>query len=162
ESSLSGILAEYRPDIVYAPCWLDYHPEHRRVAQCLANVVTHSVRVRIYTLHIPLMRLANVRSDVSSEMQTIAGLFEAYATQRSSLSRGLRLRRYAAALSRCGQCAEEFAELSGTAYHEAHRADFEPPTVRGVRYRSFSDPLSYWIGAAARRRFARRSGLPTK
>ena len=154
---MSRVIAEFSPDTIYAPCWLDYHPEHRLVAQCLARVVPAETTVRVYTLHIPLNQLANVGVDVSAEMPLVRKLFETYETQSASLLRGLRLRRYAAGLTRCGQATEEFWELSGRAYRNAHTADTDPPTVRGIRYWSFSDPLSYFVGMRSRREIAQRS-----
>ncbi len=149
-------IVEFSPDIIYAPTLLDYHPEHRRVACCLAAVVPTDAVVRIYTLHIPLNHLANIRVDVSSEMSAVGELFAIYRTQVASLLRGLRLRRYAAALNNRGLALEEFWELSGAAYRLSHLDDIAPIRVRGLRYWSFTDPLSYIIGRKARRAIADR------
>jgi len=157
ESALAGVIADFRPEIIYAPCWLDYHPEHRRVAECLGRVVPATTTLRVYTLHVPLNRLVNVWVDVSAEMPLLRKLFEAYETQCASLLRGLRVRRYAAALNRCGRGTEEFWELSGQSYRNAHPPNTDPPVVRGMRFWSFSDPLSYIVGMRARRTVARRS-----
>jgi LmbE family N-acetylglucosaminyl deacetylase len=157
EDALLQVMTDAAPNIIYAPCWLDYHPEHRRVAACLGAVVGEGDTVRIYTLHIPLRALANVCVDVSSEIALLGRLFSAYATQQASLTRGMRLRRYSAAINRRGHSTEEFCELTGAAYKRAHRFSDGEPVVRGLRYWSFSDPLAYWVGQDARRQFARRT-----
>jgi LmbE family N-acetylglucosaminyl deacetylase len=150
-------IEDISPDIIYAPTILDYHPEHRRVGHCLAAVVLTDAVIRIYTLHIPLSHLANIRVDVSREISAVGELFAIYQTQVSSLLRGLRLRRYAAALNDCGMAMEEFWELSGAAYKRSHLDINAPIRVRGLRYWSFTDPLSYMIGWKARRAIADRS-----
>jgi LmbE family N-acetylglucosaminyl deacetylase len=152
---LSARIDLFQPTLIYAPCWLDYHPEHRKVAMCLSEVVSSDVAVRIYTLHIPLGRLCNTFVDVGERMTRLAELFNLYKTQRSSLIRGLRLRRYAAA--RAGRTAgvEEYLQVNGDAYRRAHTMMRGSPRIRGVRYWSFTDPLSYVLGGKARRKFYR-------
>jgi LmbE family N-acetylglucosaminyl deacetylase len=157
---LSRLIERSRPQVIYGPCGLDYHPEHRRVAQSLARVVPDDVRIRVYTLHVPLNGLVNVRVDVSAQLPLVEQLFDAYATQRGSLIRGLRLRRYAAASAACGRAVEAFWELSGRAYRKAHPPNMYPLAVRGMRARSFSDPLCFIVGGRARRALARSIVCP--
>ena len=156
KTALTARMRDSPPDIVYGPSWLDYHPEHRRVAECLARTVASNVTVRIYTLHVPLAELANLFVNVTADLPLLRLLFETYRTQEASLLRGLRLRRYAGALNRGGEAIEEFWELSGEAYRHAHRGPTGIPVVRGLRYLSLTDPLSYLTGSSARRALARR------
>lgn len=162
EAQLQEQISDFSPDIIYAPTVLDYHPEHRRVAHCLAAVVPAETNVRVYTLHIPLTDLANCYVDVSSQMPAIGILLALYETQVWSLLRGLRLRRYAGARNYRGKALEEFWELSGSAYRSSHLGDTGPMSVRGLRYWSFTDPLSYFRGRAARHTLARRSREPAE
>lgn len=155
--ALATHMQDKPPGVVYGPSWLDYHPEHRRVAECLASSVAPDVAVRVYTIHIPLAELANLYVDVTAVLPRLKQLFKIYRTQEASLLRGMRLRRYSGALNRCGEAIEEFWELSGEAYRNAHRDALDTPTVRGLRYLSLTDPLSYMIGRTARRTIARRS-----
>jgi LmbE family N-acetylglucosaminyl deacetylase len=157
EAQLQEHITDFSPDIIYAPTVLDYHPEHCRVARCLASIVPNDIVVRVYTLHIPLTHLANCHVDVSSQMPDIGKLLALYESQMWSLTRGMRLRRYAGALNYRGKSLEEFWELSGSAYRSSHLGDAGPLCVRGLRYMSFTDPLSYWRGRAARRAIARLS-----
>ena len=145
-------MASYSPDYVYGPCWLDYHPEHCRVAQGLAQVVASETSVRIYTLHVPLNELVNLRVDVEKEMPLIQRLFEVYATQTRNLMRGLRMRNYAGLLAGTSLATEEFIELSGNSYRELHKETNVQAKVRGLRHRSFLDPLSYLRGRQSRQR----------
>ena len=159
ETRIADTIRDVSPDLIYAPSRLDYHPEHRGVAGSLANVVPDDVDVCVYTLHVPLGRLANRFVDVSARMDGIAELFGLYATQQASLERGLRLRRYAAGRIAGAAGVEEFWHLRGGVYRHAHHGAQDVPAVRGIRSRSFTDPLSYARGAAARRdleRLARR------
>jgi LmbE family N-acetylglucosaminyl deacetylase len=158
QNALATQLREYTPDIIYAPCWLDYHPEHRRVADCLAKVVEADTWLRICTGHVPLAELANLFVDVTAELRGLKTLMRAYRTQEASLLRGLRLRRYAGARSFKVEAVEEFWELSGESYRVAHDGLSGIPAVRGFRFLSLTDPLSYLVGRAARRYIARRAG----
>lgn len=157
--ALATRMREVAPDIVYAPCWLDYHPEHRRVADCLAKVVAARTTVRVCTLHVPLVELANLFVSVTTEMAGLKTLMRTYRTQEASLLRGLRLRRYAGARSLRAEAIEEFWELSGEAYRVAHDGLSSVPAVRGLRHLSLTDPLSYLVGRAARRYIARRANV---
>jgi LmbE family N-acetylglucosaminyl deacetylase len=156
--ALATRMREAPPDIVYAPSWLDYHPEHRRVADCLAKVVAARTTVRICTLHVPLVELANLFVGVTAELPGLEVLMRTYRTQEASLLRGLRLRRYAGARSLEAEAIEEFWELSGESYRVAHDGISGVPAVRGLRFLSLTDPLSYLVGRAARRYISRRAG----
>ncbi len=156
--SLTALMREYSPSLIYGPCWLDYHPEHRKVAACLADTVPAGMTVRIYTLHIPLGVLANCCVDVSAQLPALSMTFDAYRTQKYSLMRGIRIRRYAAARHRIGSGVEEFLEISGDAYIRLHKNCPNSVKVRGLRYWSFTDPLSYIIGSKARRAIAHQLG----
>ncbi len=151
EADLRAAVEALAPDLVYAPSFFDYHPEHRRVAGVLATVVPAGCTVRICTLHLPLNGLANVRVDVSADLARLEQVFSAYSTQLASLRRGLRLRAYSAAWHGAGNAVEEFWELPGAAYARAHSIPMPPPKVYGMRRRSFTDPLCYLFGRNGRR-----------
>jgi LmbE family N-acetylglucosaminyl deacetylase len=152
ERSLAQIMESYRPDYIYGPCWLDYHPEHCKVAQGLAQCLSSETCVRIYTLHVPLNDLVNLRIDVEQQMPLIRKTFEVYATQTRSLMRGLRMRHYAGLLTGTSLATEEFIELSGRSYRALHAETNVQAKVRGLRHRSFLDPLSYLRGRQSRQR----------
>lgn len=156
-AALAAHMRDSPPGVIYGPSWLDYHPEHRRVAQCLAETVAALTPVRICTLHVPLGKLANLYVDVTDDLPRLRALFETYWTQQQSLLRGLRLRRYSGALNRCGEIIEEFWELSGEEYRNAHCGSSGIPVVYGLRYMSLTDPLGYVVGRTARRAIARRA-----
>ena len=154
-AELETILEKVQPDYIYVPSWLDYHPEHVKVARSISQVVSKSQSVRIYTLHIPLMSLVNVRISVADEMPRLRQIFDSYYTQTESIRRGLRIRRYAGSWSGLADAVEEFIELSGEVYQAIHLRVEHTVVVRGLRRRSFTDPLSYLSGRKSRRHMKR-------
>lgn len=150
---------DIQPDIVYAPCGLDYHPEHRKVAACLASVVTSGQVLRIYTLHVPLGTLTNLHVDVSDQQELISTLFKLYSSQQGSLLRGLRMRRYSAARHGATKAVEEFCQLIGLQYRRAHMSCAGEPRVYGMRYWAFTDLLCFIRGAGERKKFGRALAL---
>ncbi|MCY2990275.1 MAG: PIG-L family deacetylase [Planctomycetota bacterium] len=166
-SRLVTLLDVFSPSIIYAPSLVDFHPEHIRVAQAIALALLEHRQspefppvIRAYPMQVPLTAcLTNVITDVSCDQAAIKAVFDTYLTQRNSLLRGLRLRRYAACFYRVGSLVEEFWELSVEHYAALHRElrllDRGGP-FRGLRYHPFSDPLSYLQGRSLRRRLNRR------
>lgn len=161
--ALRTLLGRLSPDLVYAPSRIDFHPEHYRVAQCLAHVLadwrpTLTPLVRIYQVQVPLTRaLTNVVAPLGPVMHGHLAAVRLYTTQIGSLVACLRMKRYAAALHGVAGQAEEFWQLTAAQYCALHN---EPPprplvqTFRGLRTRPFTDPLAYLRGRAERWRLA--------
>ena len=142
----------YRPDIVYAPSVVDFHPEHRKVAIALAGCIPAGIPVRMYPVQVPLTSVvANLISDVSKMVPEIVALMHIYLSQYSSLERILRMRRYAAVVYSTGNYIEEFWELEGETFARIHEAKVANLAFRGLRARALTDPLAYLIGNRARR-----------
>jgi LmbE family N-acetylglucosaminyl deacetylase len=163
QHALGELLRVHRPDVVYAPSCVDFHPEHTRVAHVLARALcTLAAKppvVRIYPVQVPLTpRLANLVVDVTACIDGIRGAFDAYETQRANMPRALRQRRYAAHCYRAGEHAEEFWQLTADEYAAVHDAPAlaSPSPFRGVREHPATDPLAYMLGTGARRRLASR------
>ncbi len=164
---LLGLLRQTSPQLIYAPSRVDFHPEHRKVAHGMSllfsreGVKPAEAAVRVCQLQVPLTPLlANQVVDCSG----VAGRFEAtlkvYRSQSANLGRALRMRRYAARFYGFRKYAEEFWQMPVMEYCRLHD---DPPDrwragrFRGIRYRSFSDPLSYVLGWIERRRLRMES-----
>jgi N-acetylglucosamine malate deacetylase 1 len=159
---LRALLGQSAPDIIYAPSWIDFHPEHYRVACALAPLLAEltaaRARVRVYQIQVPLTPiLTNLVTDLSDVAAESAAALGAYATQKGSIVRVFRLRRYAAAFYGLRWQAEEFWELSADQYRALHPAlaPWSSGIFRGMRFYPWSDPLAYLKGLAERRRVAR-------
>jgi LmbE family N-acetylglucosaminyl deacetylase len=148
------------PTLLYAPSRIDYHPEHRRVAFALSEVISQArelvpCRVRIYSVQVPLTPvLANVVLGASADARELASIAECYVTQRETLSAQRRMRRYVAAWHRLESEteAEEFWEVSALAYEAVHRHTIQPSRPwRGLHRLPWSDPLSAVVGLRTRR-----------
>jgi LmbE family N-acetylglucosaminyl deacetylase len=159
ESRLQRLLAEFEPDVVYAPSRVDFHPEHFAVAHVLALALRASdlaPEVRVYPVQVPLTSvLANRVVDISREFPDCAAVLSSYATQAGSIACALRQRRYCAALHGFESAAEEFWQMPAASYVSLHA---QPPRdwprdYRGLRNFPLTDPLAYWVGREARRRF---------
>jgi LmbE family N-acetylglucosaminyl deacetylase len=161
--SLRARLAQFDPQVVYAPSCIDYHPDHLRVARAFAAALDDSwerPRVRCYEVSVPLTVLANCMADTSDVLAAHDAAIAAYRSQALTLRRVARLRTYHARFYRVGQSAELFCELSPRAYRAfIARGDWLGPgdwsarntPYRSLRDRPFTDPLAYWQGRRARR-----------
>jgi LmbE family N-acetylglucosaminyl deacetylase len=159
--NLQQSLAEFEPEIVYAPSIIDFHPEHRLVAKVLATVLPTACEVRIFQIQVPLTALlTNVLVDVTDQITEIVAVFRLYETQRSSLERLLRTRRYAGCYYRAGKYLEEFWQLSAVSYKRLHSKCLGFDSFRGLRYRSITDPLAYCQARALRRQARTIAALP--
>ncbi len=158
EGRLAALIDRLAPDLIYSPSRVDFHPEHRRVAQALSLALTGDPLVRVYQVQVPLTAiLTNLIDDVSAVMAACQIACEAYATQWDSVIRTHRLRRYAAWFYRCGQYVEGFWQMSAAQYRLLHSADpstWATDEFRGIRFRALSDPMAYLHGRSARRRLA--------
>jgi LmbE family N-acetylglucosaminyl deacetylase len=160
QQALAALIEQIRPDIIYAPSRIDFHPEHLRVAHALALALAHNqstrdMRVRIYQIQVPLNPLlTNLVADVSAVKLASEAALRAYVSQAGSIQSAYRQRRYAAAWHGIRGRAEEFHELPVQRYVALHR---QPPAqwpqlFRGLRYFPLSDPLAYLAGMTERRK----------
>ena len=120
-SAAIGRMLEFvRPTVIYAPSAIDYQPEHRRVAAVLAATLAQTsstAEVRIYAVQVPLTPLlVNLTHDVSDLDAAIRRAMAAYATQRESVSRTFRLRRYAAGFYGAISQVEGFCSMAASTY----------------------------------------------
>ena len=159
---LEQLMGEYRPDLVYAPSCVDFHPEHHRVAEVLGRFWSASQAppsaVRIYPVQVPLTpALANVAVDVTPFIVRVRAAMHAYATQFANMARALRQRRYAARLHRLGEYVEEFWDLTPQEYAVLHEPSAREGRLsfRGLREQPWTDPLAYLSGHQTRRRLLR-------
>lgn len=162
---LRRLLARSAPTLVYAPSRVDFHPEHHRVAQALADVLsppsdadgdstTGDPTIRVYQVQVPLgAALVNRVVDITSVEAACHEALMAYVSQRGSILRSLRLKRYAGKAHRLPGLAEEFWELPAVVYTALHQgpADQWSERYRACRYLSVTDPASYLIGRTGRR-----------
>jgi LmbE family N-acetylglucosaminyl deacetylase len=166
--ALERVLDDWRPDILYAPSCVDFHPEHVAVARTLAGSLAKLAperrprSVRVYQVQVPLTaRLVNLVADVSQVNLRSEAARAAYASQAVSLASAGRQRRYAASVHGNASALEEFWELTTEGYVRLH---LEPAPVgasfRGLRRYPLSDPLAYLVGGAGRQRL-KDLGTPT-
>lgn len=165
---LQDLLRQTTPQIVYAPSRLDYHPEHIKVGHCLARALAgpelHDVMVRVYQIQVPLTAvLANLVTPMQDVLPELLEAMHCYRTQLGSIERLLRMKRYGASFYGLAGLAEEFWQVDRHAYGRLHAAsanDGPHGSFRGVRYRPFTDPVSYLRGLGARRRLRALSMRP--
>ncbi len=157
--SLTSLITEISPDIIYAPSRIDFHPEHWRVANALALALAtkplSEASVRIYQVQVPLTPLiSNLVVDVSALATKSAAVLHAYTSQAGSLQCAFRQRHYSARLRGVGRQAEEFWELPASGYVYLHRSPPAewPSAFRGLRQFPATDPLAFFIGNRERRR----------
>lgn len=166
---LTAALDALRPDVIYSPSRLDFHPDHHRTAFALAQALKGSDLdpiVRLYQVHVPLTAvLTNIIADVSGEGAAIRTAVACYAGQWWHLGRTLRMRRYAARYYGLGRYCESFRQMSAEAFCEWHgeTADFDRngrhwslTDYDGTRFFSWRDPLAYLKGRSVRRQLAGR------
>jgi LmbE family N-acetylglucosaminyl deacetylase len=157
ESRLRPLFVRAHPEIIYAPSRVDFHPEHLRVSQIVAQSVEPNVCVRVYPVQVPLTPiLANCIAPVGAFTETIQRALSSYASQRVSTASALRLRHYAARRYGIPDLAEEFWQMSGATYTRLHTQPLQssPGEYYGLRYMPFTDPVAYIQGRAARRELA--------
>lgn len=160
---LQGLLAELKPQIIYAPSRIDFHPEHYRVARVTARAVKaaadRGALVRVYQVQVPLTRaLVNLAVPTREAFAPVVRAWACYASQEGSLRSAWRLRRYAARSHRVPSMAEEFWQMRAVAYTALHADDPPRPligTFRGIRRSGLTDPLAFVKGRAERRRLRR-------
>lgn len=150
------------PALVYAPGPVDYHPEHLRVAQALADALDPQSQrpiVRVYEVHVPLTpRLASLVAETRTVAPALRAARASYTSQVGSFRGWPRRRRYNQALSQAAQ-PELFWEMSPAAYRALLAAGNwqrrqQPSPFHGLRERPFADPLAYLTGWRERARLA--------
>ena len=143
-------------DIIYTPSCIDFHPEHRRTAMVVADLIADHQTVRIMELGVPLTAiLANRLADFPAYHERKGQALAAYKTQQGALSALSRIGRYRAA--RYGHVAAEvFCELDGRRFGKLMKVAMNTPRIEGafygIRPRPVSDPLAWWKGRALRRK----------
>jgi LmbE family N-acetylglucosaminyl deacetylase len=164
---LAEYLASWRPNVIYAPSRIDFHPDHVRVAMALAGVLGAAPLdpdplIRVYQIQVRLTPLlTNLICSIASVEKSARAVLRVYQSQLGSLLRVERMKRYAGAWHRVPGLAEPFWELSAAAYARLHR-DVRPEAspFRGLRKLPISDPLCYWKGRAERRRLRQAAQEP--
>ncbi len=154
---LQDMLERDRPRVIYAPTYLDYHPEHQRAAHALAKALAEApgqvYQIRGYPVHVPLTPLLTGRvHDTSAYQDGWRAALACHKSQIHALARTERLRRYAAAFYGATTHAETFWPFSVEAYLRIHQA---PPEghFQGIREKSRRDPVAYFAGTFARWRY---------
>lgn len=167
---LGELLRERAPRVIYAPCRVDFHPEHHKVAHALARALAESPTVtptiRIYQLQVPLTpALTNLVADTSRVMAPSHRALQVYTTQLGVILPSLRLKRYTARYFGLAHQGEEFWQMTSADYQRLHlsrpEAGEAPPWghgLRSFRHYAWSDPLAYVVGLMRRRRLARWLG----
>lgn len=163
--ALRDLLRKTTPQIVYAPSRVDFHPEHVRVARCLARAIAGpgslDVSVRVYQIQVPLTPvLVNLVAPMQAVVPEVVVAMRCYRTQLGSIERFLRMKRYGASFYGLTGLAEEFWQIDRHAYGRIHAASEVDGAFRGLRARPFTDPLAYLRGLGARRRMRALSATP--
>ncbi len=157
-------IKSFDPTIIYAPSCLDYHPEHRKVAQALATALkaverSHLCVVRIYEVQVPLTPvLVNLISDIDESSIEKRRALSKYKTQAFSLGTqrdegGWPMRHaiYLRMLYRTEGNIEAFWELTPDRYMAIMQRSAEQQIrVRGLRPRPFTDGLAWGMGLRVR------------
>jgi N-acetylglucosamine malate deacetylase 1 len=166
---LKILIEGVKPDIIYAPSRIDFHPEHLRVAHALALALGEAAesrdiatRVRIYQIQVPLNpALINLVADVSGTLAQREAVLRAYASQTDNIRWCNRQKRYSGVWYRSAGHAEVFWEVSAHQYVNLHCEPVErwPSAFRGMRNFPLSDPLAYLVGMRERRRISIQGGV---
>jgi LmbE family N-acetylglucosaminyl deacetylase len=122
--ALQPLLRSLRPELVYAPSRIDFHPEHFKVAHALALALAAeslTPTLRIYQIQVPLTAgTSNLVADVSDVAARSEQVLAAYTSQQGTVNATLRLRRYAACQLGLRTHAEEFWEMTSSQYIALH------------------------------------------
>jgi LmbE family N-acetylglucosaminyl deacetylase len=161
-ADLRAVIHDRKPTVIYAPCRIDGHPEHVRVARAAALAMDEwaDIQVRGYQIHTPLTPLlVNRAFDVGSVHETAFRALEAYRTQLSTIARTRRLKRYSARMHGAESEAEVFWEMTASQYRRVHRDvdEQEWQSFAGLGPHAFRDPAAYLVGLGVRVRT--RAGL---
>ena len=159
-AALEKLVAEVRPQVIYLPSRVDFHPDHYRVARAASHIMArvdgeHAV-VRIYQVQVPLTRvLVNLVAPVGAAAPDLLRACGQHVSQEGSLRSPLRMKAYAARAHGLTRMAEEFWEMSGATYAALHAPEVPQAlldTFRGLRPLAVTDPLAFLRGRQERRR----------
>jgi hypothetical protein len=157
--AIHNILQAANPTLIYAPSNIDFHPEHRRVAGALAEILRNpsmKLAVRIYPCQVPLTPLlVNLIHDVSDLETELRGIHDIYGSQRKTLVCTFRSRHYAARFYGAPKLVEGFCSVSPELFVELHRGP--PGTFRALGLRAWADPVSLVFGMTERLRWREAS-----
>lgn len=165
---LGEMLKQFNPTLIYAPSCVDYHPEHIRVAQALAERIAHMEQsschaIRVYEVQVPLTPvLANLAADISRDIMSTKRLaLSQYRTQAASLGAQsgaalgwpYRHAMYLRLLYRAKEHIEVFWDMTPEQYCEVmQRSSERRLRFRGLRPRPFTDGLAWVVGLRERYR----------
>jgi LmbE family N-acetylglucosaminyl deacetylase len=162
---LLALLEQVKPDLIYAPSRVDFHPEHWKTAHALALALGQwpsRPLLRAMALQVPLgSSLTNVVSSTQAVQAQQDAAIAAHASQVHSTARTQRMRRYTAAAFGLPGEAEAFWEMSAARYQRLH-ADSPttwPTAFRSLRYLPWSDGLAYVRGWRLRQTLSQESDL---
>lgn len=118
-AAIKKIIYKYKPNIIYAPNFLDTHPDHQATAKILAKALTRNLPVEIwlYEIWTPIFANRIIKIDDVFERKTLA--IKAYKSQmgeRRYLSAISGLNAYRAGMFNCGQRAEAFFKMGSKLY----------------------------------------------
>ena len=159
DDALEQLLNTYRPDIIYAPSCVDFHPEHMKVARVFAVAIDRAsfeptTVVRVYEAQVPIgIELANLYVPLGAHYVAKQQAIDIYRSQRGSLDLWKRQARYLGALYGVHRGAEVFWELSPAGYQAIiarSRWDWRNTPFRSFTGRPFGDFRAYAAGRAAR------------
>jgi len=151
---LRALLRERSPHVIYVPSQVDFHPEHIRVARCVATALGDDggARIRASQLQVPLTPvLTNLVAPIGAVDPELRSIMQCYATQLRSIERCIRMKWYAAAFYGLDEPAEEFWDMDAATFRRVHATPGPVGVFRSVRARAFTDPLAYLRGLHARR-----------
>ncbi|MEO6457135.1 MAG: PIG-L family deacetylase [Chloroflexia bacterium] len=159
-SILTKRLHEIRPTIIYAPSYVDFHPEHLAIARCLSMVLRatlqmkSSMKLRVYELQVPLtLTLINRKVQLGEEHSKKMAALGEYWTQGKSFSWQRRQERYLKTLLGSDSPVEVFWEMEIGDYVRIMNRQLNPQTnFRSMRPRPFSDGLAWLLGTRTRQR----------
>lgn len=77
-SKTFGVISEYRPDLVYAPSPLDFHPDHRVASDIAMEIAGKGIRIAFYEIYAP-MRF-NLLVDITEVLPLKEKAMEAYSS----------------------------------------------------------------------------------
>lgn len=108
-------------DIVYVPSCIDFHPEHLKVAHCIAEALQRcpvpALIVRVYEMQVPLGReLINRHLPLGDLLEAKALAIAAYGSQRGALDLWRRESWYVGALCGVKGGAEGYWQVTPDAY----------------------------------------------
>jgi LmbE family N-acetylglucosaminyl deacetylase len=173
DEDLAQLLAKttqsFRPDIVYAPSCVDFHPEHIKVGKTLAHVLgevpwSQQPAIRAYEMQVPLgLELTNAYATLGTHLAAKKRAIAVYKSQRGALDLWRRQARYLGALYGAQNGAEAFWEMSAEGYRqimEYANWDWRSTPFRSLSGRPFGDLRAHVAGRQTRLTLRDLAGTP--